>query len=475
MQPPILRVESVDPSNAGPDQYVLGYHADGSPVYAMGGGDGSTITVDQARDLVRDAVADAVRAINPPDASARPSAGPNVNLGRPQQFSLSRTITALRSGSWVGAELERDVVQATASVLRDSPDKNAVVVPWTAMAFRHVVEQAAIRGAEFPAIRTGANEASTAAGLALVPPQYLQDQFTLSLQGPVAFRNAPGVDVIPVTSNSIFFPRETVMPTGAAYAEAATITESDPTFAQQNIIIKKQASLNQFSNELLADATPAYEQYLARSLSRSLALLQDLQYLEGSGSGANITGLGSYSGLTTGYAAATNGDSYAASTAADNLINLVYLARAAGWEPNAWIMHPRTMQSLSKVKDSNGRYLLESVGGNFGAPVMVPNAGALPTAATYVPPVWKAMLLGYPVLFSNQIPINETQGTSSAASHLYLGDFNFARVLERSAIELAVSEHILFTTDQTAVRVASRTAIVLTQPAAFIKQGGIIA
>lgn len=435
----------------------------------------ATITVDQARDLVRDAVADAIRAVNQPDPAARPQAAPAapaVHLGQTRQFSLARTITALRSGDWRGAELERDIVQAAASILRDAPDKGAVIVPWTDMAFRHVVEQAAIR-AEFPAVRA-AGEATIGAGGALVPPQYLQDQFTLSLQGPVAFRNAPGMDVIPVVSNSIFFPRETVMPTSAAYAEAGTIAASDPTFGQQNIIIKKQAALNQFSNELLADATPAYEQYLARSLSRSLALFQDAQYLEGTGVGAAVVGLGSYAGLTAGYAAAANGDSYSAATAADKLIDLVFAARAAGVEPNAWIMHPRTMQSLSKVKDSSGRYILESVGGVFGAPVMVPNAGALATGATYAPPAWRAMLLGLPVLFSNQIPINETQGTSVNASHLYLGDFNFARVLERSAIELAVSEHILFTTDQTAVRASSRTAPVLTQPAAFIKQSGII-
>jgi hypothetical protein len=40
---------------------------------------------------------------------------------------------------------------------------------------------------------------------------------------------------------------------------------------------------------------------------------------------------------------------------------------------------------------------------------------------------------------------------------------------------MAISEHIYFTTDQTAVRVSGRSSIVLLQPAAFIKQTGIIA
>ena len=69
----------------------------------------------------------------------------------------------------------------------------------------------------------------------------------------MAFANCPGVTRIPVNSNLIYFPRETVMPTSAPYAEAATITPSDATFAQQAITIKKQSAYNQFSNEMLAE------------------------------------------------------------------------------------------------------------------------------------------------------------------------------------------------------------------------------
>ncbi len=431
------------------------------------------LTAEQVEALVAGAVEKAVRAANAVDPAARPTLGaPNVTRSRPHEFSLARTILALREGSWTGRELERDIVQATAEVYRVTPDRGEVAVPKDALAFRSVVEAASIR-AEAPAFRD-AGEGTTAAGGALVPPQYLQDQFVLSAQTAVAFRNAPGVQTIPVASNSVFLPRETIMPAAAAYAEAGTIANADPTFGQQNIVIKKQAVLNRFSNELLADSTPAFEAYLGRTLARSLAIFQDKQFLEGDGTGANVTGLAAYSGLTAGYAAAANGDSYSASGAADKLIDLVYALRAVGVEPNAWIMHPRTAQSLSKVKDTNGRYLLESFGGVFGAPVSIPNVGALATQVGYTPGPWRGMLLGMPVLFTTQIPITETQGTSTNATHIYLGDWNFAAVLERQTIELAMSEHINFTTDQTAVRVSGRAAPALTIPAAFVKQTGII-
>jgi hypothetical protein len=137
-------------------------------------------------------------------------------------------------------------------------------------------------------------------------------------------------------------------------------------------------------------------------------------------------------------------------------------------------MHPDVMSNgLAHATDANGRYLLESIGGVFGAPIPVPNIGALPTQITYVTPPWKAMLMGSPVYFSAQIPESETQGGKSDCTHVYIGDFNFAHILERQAIELARSDQILFTSDQTAVRVTARSAIVLLAPTAFIKQSGV--
>lgn len=461
----------------------------------------------------------ALRAANLPDATARPGGNPgvpNVNLGRPQRLRLSSMIRAIGARSWTGFEAERDFAQGIQDLfLHDDHEQGvSVALPATRSAFLRAIAETKInvgQGAQNDVIRDwavrtaeweelalsriiagdysgaqmamrAAGESSTGAGGALVPPEFMQQYYTLSLQTATAFANAPGVTRIPVKSNLIYFPRETVMPTSNAYAEGAVITESDPTFGQQAITIKKQAALNQFSNELLADATPEYEGVIGKSLARSVGLKQDYQWLEGDGTGANVLGLGSYPGLTTGYTAGTNGDAWGQAynstgpvlPGTDFPLQLVAKARAAGWEPNAWMMHPDVMDlGLARVLDGNGRYLLESVGGVFGAPIPVPNIGALPTQITYVTPPWKAMLFGSPVFMSAQIPETETQGNKSDCTHVYVGDFNFAHILERQAIEMAVSDQIYFTTDQTAVRVSARSAIVLLAPGAFMKQSGV--
>lgn len=431
------------------------------------------------RGLVEAAVTAALRAADTPAPGQVPGGSvgvPNFNRQRPQRLSFAKAIQSMRNGSWTGNELERDFAQATRA-LYGGDEPSSFAYPRTHEALSDVFEQAAIRTETSEKLREWAvrvaGEGTGSAGGYLVPPQYLQDQFVLSLQTAVAVANAPGVDEIPVNTNLVYLPRETLMPGASGYAEAATLSPTDPTFGQQAITIKKVADINRFSNELLADSTPAYEAYIGKSLARSVALKEDYYFLEGTGSGAAILGLGSYTGLTT---AGATGSSWskggtATTIGTDYPKNMIYLARAANWEPNCWIMHPRTLDSLSKVKDSTGRYVFQSAGGVFGAPVVVPGAGSLSSNVSYTPGPWKAMLYGLPVLLSTAIPINEATG--SAQSHVYLGDFNFAKVLRRQAIELAIADQIYFTTDQTAVRVSTRSALALTVPAAFMKQSGI--
>ena len=427
------------------------------------------------RALMQEAATAALRAADVPRPGQVPAGpGANVNLKRPQRLSVSKAILAMRNQSWKGAELERDFAEATRGIY-GGDEPNAFAYPRTHVALADVLEQAAIRTETSEGLRNWAvrvaGEGTGSAGGYLVPPQYLQDQFVLSLQSAVAVANAPGVDEIPVTSNLAYVPRETVMPAASGYAEAATVNPKDGTFGQQAITIYKVATLNRYSNELMADSSPAYDQYIGRSIARSVALKEDYYFLEGTGS-SQILGLGSYTGTT---AAGATGSSWSkggtGTIGSDYALAMILAARTAGFEPNAWIMHPRTLDSLSRVKDSTGRYILASSGGVFGAPLAMPNVGALQTNSTYVPHPWKAMLFGIPVLLSSQIPVNEATG--SAQSHAYLADFNFLRILRRQSIEIALSEQIYFTTDQTAVRGSVRSAIVMTAPAALMKQSGI--
>ena len=431
-------------------------------------------SVDKAsRKAAKAATRAAEKRLNTVDPKQRPggTGAVRINLGRPQRLSISRAINAMRFNSWKNAPFERDWMQAAREALPfagskddDEADRNAFLVPASREAAATVAEYAGFKladtdvGKVAKAYRDMA-EAQTVSitgdtlGGTLVPPQFLQDEFVLSAQSAVAVKNAPGVDTIPVSSSVVFLPRETTLAGGNAYAEAGIITATDSDFARQQFIIEKLAALSQYSNELLADSNPALDAYLSRSLARRISLLEDSQFLTGNGTAPNLQGIVGYTGATS----LTIG-SLAALTAAvaDKFIDAVYAVRAQNIEPNAWIMTPKCLSFVSKIKDSQGRYLFQAMGGNFGAPVVMPNAGALASQTQYTTGAWRGMLLGYPVLLSTQL----------SDSDLILGDFNFVRILRRQAYELAVSPHILFTTDQTAVRVTSRVALAITIPEA---------
>lgn len=449
-------------------------------------------------DVARQAAEAAVRAMNPVDPASRPGGSgtptvPNVNLQRPQRPSITRAIRAMRRGNWKGAELERDLTQATSDIFfargsrsdwaregRNDEEGDGLddgfKLPSTALSYFQVIEETGIRtpatdGNKFHeyAVRalgegTSALGSVTSAG-PVVPIQFLTDQWVLSLTSAIALRNMPEVQIVPVSSNIIELPRESAAAAAAAVAENGTITPNDPTLALQEFALKKQARLQLFSNELLADSNPAIDRIIMQMLARDVALLQDSQYLEGSGGGANVRGIRNYSGLTTSsWVAATNGST----PGGDDLVKLPYDIFKANGRPSAFVMHPRTLQNIALLKDGTGRYLFTDMSVWGGPQLQVTKDGfTYPSAAV-------GKLLGYPVYLSTQILVNETQGSSGAASHIIYGDFSKCLVLERQAVDIFTSPHYAMNADQTAIRVTARSTVALTQPTAFAVATGII-
>ncbi len=137
-------------------------------------------------------------------------------------------------------------------------------------------------------------------------------------------------------------------------------------------------------------------------------------------------------------------------------------------------MHSALAQALSLVKDSVGYPLFRDASAYALGGIQAPLAAGGFGSQNYSLQVAKGSLLNLPVYFSNQLSITQVQGSASTGTTLYCGDFNYCRVLERQAVDIAVSEHINFTTDQTAVRAIWRGALALTQPAAFSATAGFL-
>ncbi len=495
-----LSALGVDMSTLMPSSPIAGYRVPGARAHLANdlGVAHLELTAEALQQMVTDAsragAEAAVRALNTPDPDDRPggsgaptpAAGSNVNLNRVRQPSIAKAIRAISRHSWKGAELERDLSQATRALVpwngsKDDADDdgesdytNSLTLPTSIDAYRMVLEETGVKtpATEFGryAVRalgegTSALGSVTSSG-AIVPIQFLTDQFVLALTSAIVLRQMPEVIVVPVTSNIIELPRESAAAAAAAYAENATITPNDPTLALQEFAIKKQARLQLFSNELLNDSNPAINTVVNRMLARDIALLQDAQYLEGSGSGANVNGLANYSGLTTSsFTAATNGST----PSADDLIGMVFDIYTANANPTAFVGHPRTLKNIVKLKDASGRYIFTSYA-SWGGPRMQ----AIPGSNLTYPSKAVGDINGIPFYLSTQLSITRTQGSSSAATNLYYGDFSKVLILERQAVDIFMSEHYAMNADQTAVRVTARSTVAVTQPTALAKATGII-
>lgn len=431
----------------------------------------------------RQAAEAAVRAVNTVNPDQRPGGTVEAPAYNRQRYGLPRLGVAMRAtfegGYRQSQTFERDFTQAAKEIFgytkpeasdEKDPfiDKNggastrSMIWPKTRDEMVEVLdamgEKPAAREASYLARIESGVRAMAEASSALVPTQYLQDKFQYALVSMTAVRRS-GVDSMPAGSNIISLPRESVPGGASVAAEAGTLSVQDPTLASQTITIKKQYGYRLYSNELLADATPAWNEFLANTLVRDVALKQDQQFLEGTGSGAEITGLVNYSGTTAGPAMGANGGT----PTIDNVVDSTYLLRAVNVEPDVAYGSPRTMQTLSKVKDSTGNYILWAAGG-ANAPRLYGGqiAGLQSDRAATSPSA--TLLNQIDFYFSNQMLTNRTVGTSSDTTDLVITNRANLLIVERQGIEVAYSEHIAFNSDQTAARAIGRAAIVALQP-----------
>lgn len=147
-------------------------------------------------------------------------------------------------------------------------------------------------------------------------------------------------------------PKTTTHPTAAIIAEAGSITESDPVFAQVTLDAYKYAFSVQVSSELENDTGVNLSGYLAERGGIAL----------GNGSGAHfVTGTGSSqpNGVVT---ASTLGVTGAASVSGafdvDDIIDLYYSVIAPYRKNGTWIMADAAIKAARKLKDATSGFYL---------------------------------------------------------------------------------------------------------------------
>ncbi len=276
-------------------------------------------------------------------------------------------------------------------------------------------------------------EGTDSAGGYLVPVEH-SSQLVELLAAKTAVR-AAGATIIPMNSDTLQIPSQTGGATAYWVAENAQITASDQTWGQVQLQAKKLAALTKLSAELFEDSDPGVEALVMADLARVLAIEEDIKYLTGDGSGNTPEGLEEISGV---HVDTTTLGTDGGTPDFDNLADMLYALDADNVpaEGRAWIVHPRTVNTLRQIKDTADKYLW-----------------ADPSAPGDPPTLW-----GYPVFTTTAVPINETQGINNDCSTVYLGCWPEFVIGQRKALELRASDAAgnAFEYDQVFIRAIMR-------------------
>lgn len=259
--------------------------------------------------------------------------------------------------------------------------------------------------------------------------------------------------VIPMVSKEHKIPNLATEIAVTIEGEAATIDDSVSagTFTQGDLTAKKIAGIATVSNELLQDNAIGLQDLIFTMMGEKVGRTEDIQALEGDGTGVNYTGIVAASGVNS-IAAGTNGD---APTFQAKVARAVFAAsHAATRESGAWFMAPELAGSVLGMEDSQGRAVFQ---------------GAIAGQETRFTPQARGLLWGYPAFIHSGIRADRTKGTGTNLSNLYFGNWKHLWIGDLLGLTFATDPFGLFTTDEVRLRVTKRTAILVQQGAAFTK------
>lgn len=216
-------------------------------------------------------------------------------------------------------------------------------------------------------------------------PELIQEQVASLLVQPLEAASvvlSSGVRIFD-SSEPLRIPRLVSGFTPGFVAENELIPDADADFGEINLMPSDRKSIkamSKFSNEMLRQSQVSLDSVLKSRLMTDVSNALDTALLTGTGAAKTITGLINQPGVQTGELDATNPDS---------LLDALALAHAAEVQPNRWFISGADFFSLRKLKDGDGKYLIQSdvtAGARY-------NLFGLPVTVTNKLPVGKAVLV----------------------------------------------------------------------------------
>jgi HK97 family phage major capsid protein len=265
-------------------------------------------------------------------------------------------------------------------------------------------------------------------------PEYLRSELLrVALEKAVV---RPRARVVPMETLTVPFPMiDTTSNASNIYGgvtaywteEAASLTDSSPTFGRVKLEAKKLTAYSEIPNELFADSIISLQMFINEIFPEAIAWFEDIAFIDGSGVGEPL-------GFQNGSAvvSVTKETGQAAATIVwENIVKMYSRMLPSSLNSAVWLAHIDTFPELATMSLSVGTggsaiWLNNGVGG---------------------PPM---TILGRPVMFTEKA---ETLGT---AGDIQFVDFSYYLIGDRQAIQADTSPHYRFQNDQSTIRFIER-------------------
>lgn len=234
-----------------------------------------------------------------------------------------------------------------------------------------------------------------------------------------------GFQEVPLPSNgSIRYPRVTGGVTISSYAESEAATESTPSTSEVLMEAKGYTGLVEVTEQFLKFAdTVAGDAFIRSEMTKDIALQIDSDVIDGPG-GKSIQGLINYSGITSLTASTTgaNGDTLEPADV-DLLIATMADANVPVDRGVTVVLRNKMWSALKFREDTNGRPKFSIASESFGGGPA------------------RAVMSGYPVVTTSQIPGTRVKASSGATLTLVLAVVGSEILFGRSgAIEIKMTD-----------------------------------
>lgn len=299
-------------------------------------------------------------------------------------------------------------------------------------------------------ISNAAYEGSGAAGGYLVPPQIASTIIEVRERVGIARQVC---QIQPMTSDMMTIPKRSGGLTVYYPNELQTITDSDKSWQQVSLAAQKRAVASKISQELTEDALISIVDNVVTEQSYALALQEDNELINGTGSSAygGVTGLKSSIGAGGVYTCDAN----------ENLWSEIDLEDVMAWFAK---LPDRFNRSPSIICSTNFYWavfarLLAAGGGNAVGELQTGDGG-------------RRTFFGVPIFTTSQMPTAD----ADSAVHALFGQFDMAVILgDRTGIRIGRDDATGFLADYTTLKATTRYDIKVHEPGTASAAGAYVA